>query len=405
MKALIATNGGDTCALNASLWAIRDSLLAYGPTTSVLGATGGYKGLIDGQIQDITNVHINPFHGGSILKSLRESPCKKTGQSYEIDQQKADKIVHHLRDKKINVLIVIGGDGTLRATKMFYNQVAHKYNFRVFGFLKTIDNDVKTYTMFRAQEAALCPGFPTAARRIYEIAKRMRTTAETTERIFTVETMGRDAGWLAAATAIGGADQVVIPETKITKDVLTRLAKEVKRSYSTARNAIVGVSEGVVDVLDKSAIQMIHGSPQRPPYSTLGPRKTYGAGVEIATALSNVLSDVEIRCHETGYEPRAGAPTSYDVKISKLLGWRVGQLVRDGNISGVVPTLSEVKSYDELSENDVQVKDINDIDKMKFPTAHFYSTDDLNVTDLCIHFLKTITDCPSERDAGDLLRT
>ncbi len=409
MRILIATNGGDTCALNASLRSIRDSVLAYGPATIVFGAIGGYKGLIEGKIIDITNREINPFHGGSILNSLRESPCrKKHDGTFEIDEEKSDKILNHLKEFKIDVLVVIGGDGTLRATKIFFQKVIQRHNFRIIGFLKTIDNDVRTYSVFQGIETALCPGFPTAARRLFEIAKRIRTTAETCERIFTVETMGRDAGWLTAATAVGGADLVVIPETDITADLLKRLAEEVRRSYSVAHNAVVGVSEGVSDKMDKGAINLIYGKKKPFKFPALGPRKSYGAGVEIAGGLTNlfkldnILKKVEIRCHETGYEPRSGSPTTYDVKLSKILGWHVGKLIRD-RANGVVPILREVVDYQSLNEDLVEIKDINEIDKMYFPKKEFYSEIDLNVTDRCIMFLKTIIDCPSREEAKDLI--
>lgn len=406
MRTLIATNGGDTCALNASLASIRDSALAYGPTTIVFGAIGGYRGLIEGRVIDITNRNIYPFHGGSILKSLRDSPCRRNPDgTYEVDEEKAAKIVHSLKKFKIDVLVVIGGDGTLRATKLFFRQVVQRHNFRIIGFLKTIDNDVRTYSVFQGIETALCPGFPTAARRIFEIVKRIRTTAETCERIFTVETMGRDAGWLAAATAVGGADQVVIPETAITAELLQRLSTQVQRSYAVARNAVVGVSEGVSDQMDKGAIKMIYDTEKPVKFPPLGPRKSYGAGVEIAGALTSIfkrdpkLKNVEIRCHETGYEPRAGSPTTYDVKLSGILGWRVGRLIRD-RANGVVPTLREVVGYDDLDDSLVQDKDITEIDKIYLPTQEFYSVDDLNVTDRCVMFLKTITDCPDPSEAA-----
>lgn len=411
MRILIATNGGDTCALNASLRSIRDSALSYGPVTIVFGAIGGYKGLIEGRIVDITNHDINPFHGGSILKSLRDSPCKKNSNDiYEIDEEKAEKIVKNLKEFKIDVLVVIGGDGTLKATKLFFTQVVQRHSFRIIGFLKTIDNDVKTYSVFQGVEASLCPGFPTAARRIFEIVKRIRTTAETCERIFTVDTMGRDAGWLAAATAVGGADQVVVPEIEMTKELIERLAVEVRRSYTVARNAVVGVSEGVSDRMDEGAISMVYNTDSRVKFPPLGPRKSYGAGVEIAGALSNIFScderlrDVEIRCHETGYEPRSGSPTTYDVKLSKVLGWRVGKLIRD-KANGVVPTLREIVGYEDLNDSLVQDKDITEIDKKYLPTQEFYSIENLNVTDRCVMFLKTIMDCPSQAEAVDLLKS
>lgn len=148
----ILTNGGDTCALNASIEAIRKQARKIG-FGKVIGIEGGYHGLIHRKFRTLAEA-VEERRGGSVLRSLRESPCKQEGKQYIIDEEKVKKMVDCLQELEIDVLVVIGGDGTLQATKCFHQAVQDKYKFRIMGFPKTIDNDIRTKSTFERVEVS-----------------------------------------------------------------------------------------------------------------------------------------------------------------------------------------------------------------------------------------------------------
>src|ERR1043165_21956 len=203
----ILTNGGDTCALNASIEAIRKEAHRIG-FGRVIGIIGGYHGLLYDNCQTL-NAGVDEKRGGNILRALRESPVHLSNGKYRIDRNKVNRMVKTLKDRDIDVLVVIGGDGTLQATKLFHQSVQDKHPFKIMGFPKTIDNDIRTKTHFEGIEVSLCPGYPTAARNVAQATKAIRTTALSAQRVFGVETKGRDAGWLAAAAEEGGPDMIL----------------------------------------------------------------------------------------------------------------------------------------------------------------------------------------------------
>src|ERR1044072_562299 len=187
----ILTNGGHTCALNASIEAIRKEAHRIG-FAKVIGVIGGYHGLLHDNCQTRISA-VEERSGGSILRSLRESPVHLVNGKYQIDNDKVNKMVRTLKERDIDVLVVIGGDGTLQATKLFQQSVQDRHQFKIMGFPKTIDNDIRTKTHFEGIEVALCPGYPTAVRNISQATNAIRTTAVSAQRVFGVETMGRDA--------------------------------------------------------------------------------------------------------------------------------------------------------------------------------------------------------------------
>ncbi|MEW5924262.1 MAG: 6-phosphofructokinase [Candidatus Zixiibacteriota bacterium] len=272
MKTLaILTNGGDTCALNASIKSIRDNAYQVG-YKKIYGVLRGYQGLLDGSMIDLTNREIDVKIGGSCLGSMRMSPMKKyeiktdssTEIRYEVDEESCIKMARTLAEYQIDVLVVIGGDGTLQATRNFQEWIqANKRirklrEFQLLGFLKTIDNDIRTFTNFEGIEVSLCPGFPSAVQKIVSTIEGLRVTARTAERAFCVEAMGRDAGWLAAAGSFGGAEIILIPEIykmlkrnyidksdkELDEEVWSRIANLIISFYRHNRNVIVSVGEG-----------------------------------------------------------------------------------------------------------------------------------------------------------------
>jgi len=307
----ILTNGGDTCALNASIKSIRDNVYRAG-YKKIYGIRRGYQGLIDGSIDDITHREIDVRIGGSCLGSLRTSPTDWVSKDkrHKINEERCLQMAECLSDYSIDVLVVIGGDGTLQSTRSFQTWVRQKHEeggfreFEIIGFPKTIDNDIQTFTNFEGIPVSLCPGFPSAVKKIVSCIEDLRVTVRTAERAFTVETMGRDAGWLAAAASFGGAEIVVVPEhvaiygtkenlkrqkskesLEVTKSLIIDLADQIEYFYRNNRNVLIAVGEGLdpcVKIDDyqnyKRLIEGLYGS-----------RKKVGANELVAMLVSPVL--------------------------------------------------------------------------------------------------------------------
>ncbi len=112
-----------------------------------------------------------------MLRSLRESPCRLENGRYVLDIDKSNRMVECLKELEIDVLVVIGGDGTLQATRLFHQFVQDKFSLGILRFPKTIDDDMRTRSTFEGIETSLCLGFPTAATKIASITEDSRTTA------------------------------------------------------------------------------------------------------------------------------------------------------------------------------------------------------------------------------------
>ncbi|MGD8457589.1 MAG: 6-phosphofructokinase [Anaerolineales bacterium] len=322
MKTLaILTNGGDSCALNASIKSIRDHAYKAG-YKKIYGIRRGYQGLVDGWIEDITDKEIDPTIGGSCLGSLRVSPtdpCSKeervkTGHTHKINEARCEEMARCVSDYRIDVLVVIGGDGTLQATRMFQEWVHQKRasrEFRLFeivGFLKTIDNDIRTFTNFQGVEVSLCPGFPSAVKKVVSCVEGLRVTVRTAERAFCVETMGRDAGWLAAAATYGGAEILLVPEhmelwdklykretkshrDEVSNQIMESLVDTIIHFYQKNRNVLVAVAEGFEPVVEIDEVEDF----RRVIADLYGPRKKVGA-TELVTMLVSPVLEYYFRC-------------------------------------------------------------------------------------------------------------
>lgn len=388
----ILTNGGDTCALNASVEAIRREARRIG-FGKIIGIEGGYHGLIHGNYR-ILDSRMDKKMGGSILRSLRESPVTQVNGQYVVNEGKMRKIVAVLHELEIDVLVVIGGDGTLQATKLFHQRVQDRYKFKIMGFPKTIDNDIRTRTIFDGLEVSLCPGYPTAARKIAQVTEDIRTTAISAQRVFGIETMGRDAGWLAAASSIGGPDMIIIPEVPLDKVAKQRLLQRTERFFKSALNVVVVVSEGTKWVDSNGKIVVISSD-------EFGPRKLGGVVNHVVKFIERELkkkfkhstTSFGVRPHHTDYVPRAGAPCRYDLKLVEVLAKKLGQLL-DNEQYGKVPVVRNVVPYDELSTDCTAALDIDEMAPFLFPYENFYDKERLATNKAFSKFLRTITSGP-----------
>lgn len=218
----ILTSGGDAPGMNAAIRAITRSAICRNFT--VKGIYRGYDGLVNDEIKEFTTESVSNIiaKGGTILKSARSKAFmtpEGRKQAYEVMQQ-----------EKIDALVVIGGNGSLTGAKIF----ADEFNIPCIGLPGTIDNDL--------YGTDLTIGYDTTLNTIMECVDKIRDTANSHERIFFVEVMGRDAGFLAQNSAIAsGAEAAIIPEDSTDADQLEHfIGRGIRKSKNSS---IVIVSE------------------------------------------------------------------------------------------------------------------------------------------------------------------
>ena len=218
----ILTSGGDAPGMNAAVRAVTRAGIYDG--FSIKGISRGYDGLLSGEIQPFSTENVSGIicEGGTILKTARS----KEFMTKEGRKKAYDNIVK----EEIDALVVIGGNGSLTAAMLF----AQEYDFCCIGLPGTIDNDLY------GTDSTI--GYDTTLNTIIECVDRIRDTAESHERIFFVEVMGRDAGFLAQNSAIAsGAEAAIIPEDSTDVDQLAQFMERGIRK--SKRSCIVIVSE------------------------------------------------------------------------------------------------------------------------------------------------------------------
>ncbi|MBQ1722482.1 MAG: 6-phosphofructokinase [Muribaculaceae bacterium] len=277
----ILTSGGDAPGMNAAIRAITRSAIYSG--FKVKGIYRGYKGLIDDEIVDFKTQNVSNIvhHGGTILKSAR---CKefKTPEG----QEQAFK---NMRKHDIDALVVIGGDGSLTGARSF----ASEYDVPVIGLPGTIDNDLygTDHTI----------GYDTALNTIMWCVDRIRDTATSHERLFFIEVMGRNAGFLALNGAIAsGAEAAIIPEISTEVD---QLAELIESGFRKSKN---------------SSIVLVAESP------------ITGGAMGLAERVRKEYPQYDVRVTILGHLQRGGSPTALD----RILASRMGAAAVDALLEG-----------------------------------------------------------------------
>lgn len=218
----ILTSGGDSPGMNAAIRAVTRTAISKG--FKVKGIYRGYDGLINGEIKEFTSESVSNIvaRGGTILKSARS----KEFMTIE-GREKAFAV---MQQEGIDALVVIGGNGSLTGARNF----AQEHNVPCIGLPGTIDNDL--------YGTDLTIGYDTTLNTIVECVDKIRDTANSHERIFFVEVMGRDAGFLAQNSAIAsGAEAAIIPEDSTDADQLEQfIGRGIRKSKNSS---IVIVSE------------------------------------------------------------------------------------------------------------------------------------------------------------------
>lgn len=267
----ILTSGGDAPGMNAAIRAVTRTAIFN--NIKVKAIYRGYKGLISNEIKDFQTENVSNIiqQGGTILKTAR---------SVEFTTSEGRKAAYeNLRKHEIDALVVIGGDGTFTGARIF----AQEFNIPIVGLPGTIDNDLcGTDTTI---------GYDTALNTIIDAVDKIRDTASSHERLFFIEVMGRDAGFLALNSAIAsGAEAAIIPERETKVDQLKELISNGFRKSKNSSIVIVAESE------------------------------VTGGANGLAERMRIEHPEYDVRVTILGHIQRGGSPTAYDRIIASRMG-------------------------------------------------------------------------------------
>lgn len=281
----VLTSGGDAPGMNAAVRAVVRYSIAN--KVAVHGILKGYSGLLEGQIEEmkLSSVANIIQRGGTILKTDRCPAFLKKSVRKEA--------AHILIRKGIEGLVVIGGDGSFTGAALLERETG----FKTIGVPGTIDNDIA------GTDDTI--GFDTAVNTSIEAIDRIRDTASSHGRLFLVEVMGRNSGFIALSTGIGGgAETVVVPEAKLT---LEKIKATIRRGVARGKtSSIIVVAEG--------------------------PKP--GLAIRIAAGLSK--AGFEPKVCTLGHIQRGGIPTAHDRMLGSVLGAAATAHLISGKSGGMV---------------------------------------------------------------------
>ncbi len=277
----VLTSGGDSPGMNAAIRAVVRSCIAQG--IKAKGIYRGYQGLIDDDVRELTSQDVSGIiqRGGTILKSARCMEFKTP--------EGRKKAFETLQKEQIDALVVIGGDGTFTGARL----LAQEYNIPIIGLPGTIDNDLW------GTDSTI--GYDTSLNTIMDCVDKLRDTATSHERVFLVEVMGRDAGFLTLSAAIAsGAEAAIIPERATVKEQIEEAIGQGRRK--SKNSSIVLVQEHAIE----------------------------GGAQAVAKVLEEAHPEYNTRVTILGHLQRGGSPTAYDRIIASRMGMAaVGALLEE----------------------------------------------------------------------------
>jgi 6-phosphofructokinase 1 len=279
-KIAVLTSGGDAPGMNPCIRAVVRTAIYN--NKEVVGVRQGYQGLIDNNTYPMHTRSVSNILalGGTILKTARCMPFK-TDEGQEIAYR-------NLKAQEVDAMVVIGGDGTFTGALRFSRRYP---DIAVIGVPGTIDNDLfgSDYTL----------GFDTATNTVIEAIDKIRDTADSHDRLFFIEVMGRDSGCIALRAGIaGGAEAIMLPETETgIEDLINRLESSPNKSSS-----IVIVAEG----------------------------EHHGGAYDIAKIVKDRIKSYHTKVTILGHLQRGGSPSSFD----RILGSRLGYAAVNALLKG-----------------------------------------------------------------------
>jgi len=292
----VLTSGGDSPGMNAAIRAVVRTGIYYG--LEVFGIMRGYSGIIE---NDIVPMHSRSVaniiqRGGTILKTAR---CKEF-----FTPEGRKKAYDNLKKLGIDGLVVIGGDGSFRGADIF----SREFDIPCIGLPGTIDKDIAG-TDFTI-------GFDTAVNTAVEAIDKIRDTADAHDRLFIIEVMGRDAGYIALHSGIAtGAEHILIPERKTDIEELVASLQEKERRKKLVN--MVVVAEG----------------------------DEFGGANEVAKVVKERLPQTDTRVCILGHIQRGGSPTCLDRLIASRMGYAAVEALLEGRHNVMVGILNNRMHY------------------------------------------------------------
>ena len=287
----VLTSGGDSPGMNAAIRAVVRTGIYHG--LEVYGIMRGFSGMIEDDISKMESRSVANIiqRGGTILKTAR---------SDEFSTPEGRKIAYNnLLKRGINGLVIIGGDGSFKGAQKFSNE----FDLPCIGIPGTIDKDIagSDFTI----------GFDTAVNTAVEAIDKIRDTMDAHDRLFIVEVMGRDAGYIALHSGIAtGAENILIPETKTDIEELIHSLTEKERRRKLVN--LVVVAEG----------------------------DNFGGGNEIAKIIKERLPNTDIRVCILGHIQRGGSPTCLDRLIASRMGYHAVGCLMQGQFNVMIGILN-----------------------------------------------------------------
>ena len=294
MRVGILTGGGDCPGLNAVIRAVVRRATLEPSGAEIIGIRNGWRGLIEDDTVVLTRKEVTGIlpRGGTILGTSRVNPEDKKGY--------LDRIRATWQRLGMEALIVIGGEGTLRAARDMWRT----HGYPIVGIPKTIDNDLggTDFTF----------GFDTAVNTVMEAVDRLHTTADALHRVMVIEVMGRHAGWIAAYGGLaGGADVILVPERPFRLSQVSAILR--RREQQGSAFSIIVVAEDARPHPDEN---FLSETIREKIYKH---RRLGGIGLYLAREIERVTG-IETRVTNLGYVQRGGSPTAADRVLATRFG-------------------------------------------------------------------------------------
>lgn len=291
----IITSGGDSPGMNACIRAVVRT--AVHQNLEVLGFYKGYEGIIDNNFVKLNTTSVSGIiqRGGTILKTARSQRF--------MTEEGINQAANNLKQNGIEGLVIIGGDGSFKGAI----ELSKRINIPIVGCAGTIDNDLigTDFTI----------GYDTAINTVVEAVDKIRDTAESHDRVFVIEVMGRDAGLIALRSAIAcGAEALLVPEMK--NDINTLMAK-IKNWRSSKSSKIVIVAEG----------------------------EEFGGAYKVGDLIKKTCPEFDVRVTVLGHIQRGGNPTCMERVNASLVGYNAVLALINGHKNEMIGIVNKKITY------------------------------------------------------------